>query len=383
MQCDIIAKKNTFSDKFYIGGVFVSENQNENKVNNSEEKSQKKTELRSEVLKSIAAVVCAALVGNTFSNAVEQVSEAKLSAADANTGDHSGDYSDVYEEFQSAKAEMNDSEFSDSSDEFTESESMDTDVSSAESTDGESGGAVSADKGTDSKSTDKKTETKYSGPLLANNVVPFDFSKADPDPSKWTMQEIVDCYKSGMTKEDHNGVQTDQSFQLIGDLPGATAALKEPINLAMRLGAQPYGALTGGYWDLQPSDLQKADARKEGDYVIINLYPKVQYDGPNGDQHKGTVGHVCNVVEGIDDFIAYVEENFAVLNAYYDDDSVILKYTNAYAKDVKINTKTGKMESGTWGYDVDVYLDHCGLLNIKFNDFHTTIRWKCWYPVVD
>lgn len=228
-----------------------------------------------------------------------------------------------------------------------------------------------------------KTEEKYTGPLLKHGVKPFDFSKHDADPSKWSMQEIVDCYKAGMARADVDGVATDQEFQLVGDLPGATSALKSPINLAMKLGAQPYQALTGGYWDLEVFDLKKADAHKEGKYVVINLYPKEQVDGPNGDEHKGSVGHVANVVQGIGDFIAYVEENYAALNAYYEDDSIVLKYPNAYAKNVKINMTTGTMESGTWGYDVEVYLDHCGLLGIEFKDFHTTIRWKCWYPVVD
>lgn len=220
-------------------------------------------------------------------------------------------------------------------------------------------------------------------PELINGVIPFDFSKVDPDPSKWTMQEIVDCYKSGMAKADSSQAMTDMEFQLIGDLPGAASILKGPVNLAMKLGAKPYNALTGGYWDLSPADLQKADAHKEGKYIVINLYPKVQVDGPNGDEHKGSVGHVVNVVQGIDDFIEYVEENYGILNAYYEDDSIVLTYKDSYAKNIRINAETGKMEQGTWGYDVHIRLDHCGILGVKFNDFNTAIRWKCWYPVVD
>ena len=41
------------------------------------------------------------------------------------------------------------------------------------------------------------------------------------------------------------------------------------------------------------------------------------------------------------------------------------------------------MESGIWEYDVYIYLDHCGILGVKFENFTTAIRWKCWYPVVD
>lgn len=219
--------------------------------------------------------------------------------------------------------------------------------------------------------------------LLFKDVVKFNYKNHDADPSKWTTEEIVACYKSAMAMEDHSDVQTDQSFELIGDLTGKASILKEPIKLAMKLASKPFGALPGGYWDLEASDLKSADAHKEGDYVVINLYPKEQVDGPNGNEHEGTVGHVTNVVQGIDEFINYVEKNFSVLNAKYDDDSVVLKYSDAYAKNVKINTKTGKMESGTWGYTVDIYLDHCSMAGINFENFHTTIRWKCWYPVTD
>lgn len=218
---------------------------------------------------------------------------------------------------------------------------------------------------------------------LINGIQPVDINQFDPDPAKWTTQQIIDYYKFGMAMEDNADVRTDQSFELIGKLDGKASILNGPVKLAMKLAAQPYNALTGGYWAIQPSDLKSADAHREGDYIVINLYPKDQTDGPNGDEHEGTVGHVVNVVQGIDDFIAYVEENFSILNAKYDDDSVVLKYTKAYAKNVRINTKTGKMESGNWGYTLDVYLDHCSMAGVEFENFHTTIGWKCWYPVAD
>ena len=218
---------------------------------------------------------------------------------------------------------------------------------------------------------------------LINGIQPVDINRFDPDPTKWTTQQIIDYYKFGMAMEDNADVMTDQSFELLGSLDGKAAILNSPVKLAMKLAAKPYNALTGGYWAIQPSELKSADAHREGDYIVINLYPKDQTDGPNGDEHEGTVGHVVNVVQGIDDFIAYVEENFSILNAKYDDDSVVLKYTKAYAKNVRINTKTGKMESGNWGYTLDVYLDHCSMAGVDFENFHTTIGWKCWYPVAD
>lgn len=235
----------------------------------------------------------------------------------------------------------------------------------------------------DSTSTTNPMALHHTYPVIVPNkelirgIQPVDINQFDPDPAKWTTQQIIDYYKFGMAMEDNSDVMTDQSFELIGGMP---ALLEGPVKLAMKLGAQPYNALTGGYWAIQPSDLKSADAHREGDYIIINLYPKDQTDGPNGDEHEGTVGHVLNVVQGIDEFIAYVEKNFSILNAKYDDDSVVLKYSNARGT-IKINTKTGKMETGNWSYTLDVYLDHCSLAGVDFENFHTTIGWKCWYPV--
>lgn len=219
------------------------------------------------------------------------------------------------------------------------------------------------------------------GPTLFKGINDFDFSKHDPDPANWTIEEIVACYKAGIAKEDSSDAWTDQSFKLTGDLPGAASILKKPVNTAMKLAAQPYNAMTGGYWDLTADDLIKADAHKEGKYVVINMYPKVQVDGPYGDEHVGTVGHVVNVVQGIDEFLAFVEKNFGIVNAHYEEDSVRLTYKNAFAKDIKIDTTTGHMVSGKWGYDVYIWLDHCGMMGVKFNDFTTSIHWDCWYPV--
>ena len=354
------------------GGIIMS-----NEEKKVPEKTPNKKELDAQIIKSVAAILCTAAVAFSSLSSTEKICDAKIAAAKASAGispksdkssDSAGDEADA--DYRGSDIQSYDEGSTNYSGSDSDTSASVTDSSSSTASSGSSQAAG-------------KAAEKYTGPLLFKGVIPFDFSKADPDPSKWTVEQIVACYKSGMAKEDHDGVQTDQLFQLVGDLPGATSALKSPINLAMKIGAQPYGALTGGYWDLQASDLKKATARKEGDYVIINLYPKEQVDGAKGKEHEGTVGHVCNVVQGIDDVISYIEENYAVLNAYYDDDSIILKYPNAYAENVKINTKTGKMESGTWGYDVEVYLDHCGLLGIEFNDFHTTIRWKCWYPVVD
>lgn len=208
-------------------------------------------------------------------------------------------------------------------------------------------------------------------------------ASADPnDPSGWTVQQIVDCYKAGMQKtDDAYDCRTDQKMQLVGKLPGKASALSGPVNLAMKLGSQPFDALTGGYWDLTPDDLVSASARKEGKYIIIDLNPKEQTDGPGANEHEGCVGHVVNVVQGIDDFLAYVDEHFGVLNAHYTQEGVKIHYRDAYAKNVRINTETGEMESGNWGYTIDLAINDASVRGVSLDGFNCVIQYDCWYPV--
>lgn len=208
-----------------------------------------------------------------------------------------------------------------------------------------------------------------------------DKDKLPADPSKWTKKQIVEYYKDAMAETDKlDGIQTGHHFGLKEKLPGGAAILSGPVNKALDLASKPFDGLTGGYEDLTEDDLVSASARKEGDYVIINMTPKNQVDGTKGKKHEGPVGHVVDVFEGIDSLINYIEDNFSILNAKYEDDSIVFTYTNPYAKDIKINTKTGRMESGKWGYILDLWLDHCSLMGVKFNDFHCYITYDAWYP---
>lgn len=208
-----------------------------------------------------------------------------------------------------------------------------------------------------------------------------DKEKLPADPSKWTKKQIVEYYKAAVAETDKlDGIQTGHHFGLKEKLPGWASILSGPVNKALDLASKPFDGLTGGYEDLTEDDLVSASARKEGDYIIINMTPKNQVDGTQGKKHEGHVGHVVDVFEGIDSLISYIEDNFRILNAKYDDDSIVFTYTSPYAKDIRINTKTGRMESGKWGYVLDLWLDHCSLMGVKFNDFHCYITYDAWYP---
>lgn len=192
------------------------------------------------------------------------------------------------------------------------------------------------------------------------------------DPSTWTTQQIVDYYKAaaGNTKG-----QSYQQMALKGKLPGMLSLFTGEVNDALKDSASSFNGITGGYSKLVASDLKSASARSEGDYVYINLNPKDQTDNEHGVADEGTVGHVIFVIGGVAEAIDELG-----YEANIPEGSIQFTYTNAYAKDIKINTKTGVIENGSWGYDVAIKLDGCSIEGYTMKNFKANVEYKVTYP---
>ena len=191
------------------------------------------------------------------------------------------------------------------------------------------------------------------------------------DPSKWTTQQIIDYYKKAASISKGKTAQT----MTITELPGILSPLKGMINGALKSNSTPFSGITGGYANLTPSDLKSASAKKSGNYIIINMIPKTQVDDAYGKATEGTTGHLISVLDGV----AMAVDALGV-SAEYPDGSVKLTYKNGYAKDIKINTKTGVIESGSWGYDIDILLNGCKLSFITLKNVSGTVLYRLKYP---
>ena len=191
------------------------------------------------------------------------------------------------------------------------------------------------------------------------------------DPSKWTAAQIVDYYKVAASKTKGKSGQK----MTIQNLPGILNAIKGPINNALEKRSAPFDGITGGYKGLQASDLTSASASASGNYVIINMTSKEQIDGAYGKATEGTTGHLVSVLDGV----ATAVEALGV-PAEYPEGSVKLDYKNGFAKNIKINTKTGQIESGEWGYDLYVTLNGAKLAGIKLTNVNATIIYRVHYP---
>ena len=117
--------------------------------------------------------------------------------------------------------------------------------------------------------------------------------------------------------------------------------------------------------DIKVSDVKSATAKDDGKgNVVVTIYFKEQTDGSNGDSKNG--GSVARGVGTLGSIDIALEEMGATLTEGRD--TVKLTYTDAYAKNVVINQKTGKITGGEWHYLVKVYVGNAkAKLGISLN----------------
>ena len=111
----------------------------------------------------------------------------------------------------------------------------------------------------------------------------------------------------------------------------------------------------GGYSKLVPSDLVSASATSDGKYTTIKMTPKEQTDQPKSQWDKGPVGHAIGVLGDIDNALKEIP---AVTIEYEGSGRTLtLTYKKPFVN-VKIDNNTGKIVSGSWGYDVHIKIDN-------------------------
>lgn len=188
------------------------------------------------------------------------------------------------------------------------------------------------------------------------------------DPAKWSKEQIVEYYKQSAIKT-HPTAKSSQTMELtklvVNDGDGALNfflnMIKPAISTVIKNNSTTYGGLTGGFKNLQASDVKTAKAYKQGNYTVVELYMVEQTDGMYGDAQSGTVGHAINVLGNI----ATAVEQFPQFDIKYKEADIKICYTNPTVK-VKINDK-GIIEKGTWSYDADIAIRHLEISGIMVN----------------
>ncbi|MDR1734528.1 MAG: hypothetical protein LBR73_06595 [Oscillospiraceae bacterium] len=161
-------------------------------------------------------------------------------------------------------------------------------------------------------------------------------------------------------------IATSKSSVLQGEIYGENGETS-----AISKAATPiFKSIVGGYAEeltvfpgspqaLKASDIKSASAETKDGNTVITLKLKDQTDGINGKTNEGSVGRGIAVLDGIAEPLANMKNlGIDIQNA---GDTIKLKYTNAVIK-VTVNAETGKVISGSWGYDMGM---RCAGLLVK------------------
>ncbi|MBQ5825374.1 MAG: hypothetical protein IIW48_11290 [Clostridia bacterium] len=186
------------------------------------------------------------------------------------------------------------------------------------------------------------------------------------DPSKWTKAQIIEHYKSAASKS--KSVKSQKKMVLgefvVNDGDGLLAAFVEMVlplfKSTLEENSTEFDGITGGYEKLVPSDVKTAKAYKSGNYTVIEMTMYEQVDGIHGNENEGTVGHAISVVGDI----SVVQEKLPMFYIDFENSDLTIRYANPVLK-VKINNTTGKIEKGTWSYDVMVNLKNLYIKNLR------------------
>lgn len=171
--------------------------------------------------------------------------------------------------------------------------------------------------------------------------------------------EIIKFYKAAADKSTKNKKAQALTLASLDGGSGAVGGLIsmfEPLaKSALKNNSTQSEGVPGGYSKLVASDLVSASARSDGKYTTIKMTPKEQTDQPKSTWDAGPVGHAIGVLGDIDNALKEIP---AVTIEYEGSGRTLtLTYKNPFVN-VKIDNNTGKIVSGSWGYDVNIKIDN-------------------------
>ncbi len=220
--------------------------------------------------------------------------------------------------------------------------------------------------------TDAPTETVTNAEGETITTAPEETTAAEEtttisaNPAEWSKEQIVEFYKQAAIKSKSVKSQKTMIMQelVVNEGDGLLATFVEmatPLfKSALKNNSTEFDGITGGYEKLVPSDVRTAKAYKSGNYTVIEMTMVEQVDGAHGSEKEGTVGHAISVVGDL----AVIEENLPMFDIDFDNSDIAIRYAKPTLK-VRINNTTGKIEKGTWSYDVNVNLKNLYIRNVR------------------
>ncbi|MBQ2774926.1 MAG: hypothetical protein IJF40_03415 [Clostridia bacterium] len=172
---------------------------------------------------------------------------------------------------------------------------------------------------------------------------------------------VLDFYKFAATKTDTIDATQHMSIESIDFAPkndfqkSLLSLFRGLADVALKANSTPRTDVPGFYQNLETGDLNSANAIVSDNYTIVTLNVKSQEETEDTtDWESGPVGHAVGT---LGDFSLVLEAFKPAISFDHSAGDVTLRYDNCKVV-VKINNKTGKIETGTWGYTVNVTLNN-------------------------
>ena len=169
---------------------------------------------------------------------------------------------------------------------------------------------------------------------------------------------VLDFYKTAAKNTEKIDARQNMSIESLDVTPrnsfekGLLTFFQSIASAGLKAHSTPRTDVPGNHQNLQTSDLNSANAIVSGQYTIVTLNVKSQEDNKDVmDSKLGPVGHAVGTIGDLN-------QVFEAMSAIPVDPShgdIVLRYDNCKVV-VKINNETGKIETGTWSYIVNVTL---------------------------
>lgn len=242
---------------------------------------------------------------------------------------------------------------SENQDETLDPANPDVNAPSEEVSDDDTSEPVSGEEASDTTAAGKDDVTTPGGGKATQPA------KADKGLTSTDKAAIIKFYQAAADKSKTNKkaqALTLASLDGGSGFVGTVISAFEPIaKSALKDNSTQSEGVPGGYSKLVPSDLVSASAKSDGKYTTISMTPKEQTDQPKSTWDNGPVGHAIGVLGDIDNALKEIP---AVKIDYEGSGKTLtLTYKKPFVN-VKIDNNTGKIVSGSWGYDVHVAIDN-------------------------
>ncbi len=174
-----------------------------------------------------------------------------------------------------------------------------------------------------------------------------------------TKAEIVDLYKKAAQKSNST-VKSEQTITLSdisinnGQFSNGMKFVKSIISVFLNNNSKETNGITGGYANLNESDVREAKIYKVGSNTAIEMVMKEQTDGANSDSLGGSVGHAISTVGDIS--VVTAQLNDLGLPIEISEKDTTIHYTKPVIK-ILIDPN-GKIIKGTWSYTVEIRLNN-------------------------